>query len=155
MVIAINKIDKPNANVEKVKSQLAEYSIIPEEWGGDYQFQEISAIKGIGVNDLLDKVLLEAELLELKANYKRPALGIVIESRLDKHKGPVASVIIKNGTLKKGDIVVVGTVMGKIRAMFNYLGKPVEVALPSMPVEIMGLENVPDADKNSLLLIVM
>jgi translation initiation factor IF-2 len=152
MVVAVNKIDKPNANAEKVKSQLAEYGVIPEEWGGDYQFQEISAIRGIGINDLLDKVLLEAELLDLKANNKRFAWGIVIESRLDKHRGPIASVIIKDGALKKGDIVVVGKVMGKIRAMFNYLGKPIEAALPSMPVEIMGLESVPEAGQKLVVL---
>lgn len=151
MVVAINKIDKPNANVEKVKSQLAESGIIPEEWGGDYQFQEISAIKGIGIDELLDKVLLEAELLDLKANNNRPAEGIVIESRLDKHKGPIASVIVKNGTLKKGDIFVVGKVMGKIRGMFNYMGKPIDEALPAMPVEIMGLEEVPDAGEKLIV----
>ncbi len=151
MVVAINKIDKPNANVEKVKSQLAENGIIPEEWGGDYQFQEISAIKGVGIDELLDKVLLEAELLDLKANSKRPAEGIVIESRLDKHRGPIASLIVKNGTLKKGDVFIVGQVVGKIRGMFNYLGKPIEIAPPSTPVEIMGLEDVPEAGEKLIV----
>ena len=151
MVVAINKIDKPNANVEKVKSQLAENGILPEEWGGDYQFQEISAIKGLGIDELLDKVLLEAELLDLKANNNRPAEGIVIESKLDKHRGPIASVIIKNGTLRKGDIFVVGKVMGKIRGMFNSMGKAINEALPSMPVEIMGLEEVPEAGEKLIV----
>jgi translation initiation factor IF-2 len=151
MVVAINKIDKPNANVERVKSQLAEYGIIPEEWGGEYQFQEISAVKGIGIDDLLDKVLLEAELLDLKANANRPAEGVVIESRLDKHRGPIASVIVKNGTLKKGDNFVIGKVMGRIRGMFNSMGKPVDEASPSIPVEIMGLEDVPEAGEKLIV----
>lgn len=151
MVVAINKIDKDGANVEKVKTQLSEYGIIPEEWGGDYQFQEISAKKKIGIDDLLDKVLLEAELLDLKANFNKKATGVVIESRLDKHKGPIASVIVKNGTLKKGDSLVVGLVIGKVRSMFNYSGKLLKEATPSTPVEIMGLVGLPQAGEKFMV----
>jgi len=145
MVVAINKIDKPNANVEKVKTQLAEYNIIPEEWGGDYQFEEISAKSRIGIDDLLERVLLESEMLELKADPDRPAEGIVIESKLDKQKGPVATVLVKKGTLKIGDAFVVGAQSGKVRAMFNYAGKSIKEAGPSIPVEIMGFSDIPES----------
>lgn len=144
IVVAINKIDKPNANVERVKTQLAEYGIISEEWGGEYQFQEISAKNGIGIDDLLERVLLEAEMLELKGNYDRPAEGIIIESRLDKQKGVSVSLIVKNGTLRVGDIFIAGVHYGKVRAMFNYLGKSIKEAGPSIPVEIMGFSDVPE-----------
>ncbi|MEC9492377.1 translation initiation factor IF-2 [Flexistipes sp.] len=145
MVVAINKVDKPNANVEKVKTQLAEYNIIPEEWGGEYQFEEISAKNHVGIDDLLDRVLLESEMLELKADPDRPAEGIVIESQLDKQKGPVGTILVKKGTLKVGDAFVVGDHQGKVRAMFNYAGKPIKEAGPSIPVEIMGFSEVPES----------
>jgi len=145
MVVAINKVDKPNANVEKVKTQLAEYNIIPEEWGGEYQFEEISAKNHMGIDDLLDRVLLESEMLELNADPDRPAEGIVIESQLDKQKGPVGTILVKKGTLKVGDAFVVGDQQGKVRAMFNYVGKPIREAGPSIPVEIMGFSEVPES----------
>lgn len=152
IVVAVNKIDKPNANPEKVKTQLAEYGIIPEEWGGEYQFQEISAKNRIGIDDLLERVLLEADILELKANPDRLAEGIIIESKLDKQRGPVATVLVRNGTLKNGDFFVVGPTFGKVRAMFNYLGKPVKTAGPSMPVEVMGFSSVPDSGERFIAL---
>lgn len=145
MVVAINKVDKPNANIEKVKTQLAEYNIISEEWGGEYQFEEISAKNHIGIDDLLDRVLLESEMLELQADPDRPAEGIVIESKLDKQKGPVGTILVKKGTLKIGDAFVVGAQQGKVRAMFNYVGKSIQEAGPSIPVEIMGFSEVPES----------
>lgn len=152
IVVAVNKIDKPNANPEKVKTQLAEYGIIPDEWGGEYQFQEISSKNRIGIDDLLERVLLEADILELKANPDRLAEGIIIESRLDKHKGAVATVLVRNGTLKNGDFFVVGPTFGKVRAMFNYLGKPVKSAGPSTPVEVMGFSSVPESGEKFIAL---
>ncbi|MCA1927180.1 MAG: translation initiation factor IF-2 [Calditerrivibrio sp.] len=152
IVVAINKIDKPNANVERVKTQLAEYGIISEEWGGEYQFQEISAKNGIGIDDLLERVLLEAEMLELKGNYDRPAEGIIIESRLDKQKGVSVSLIVKNGTLRVGDIFIAGSYYGKVRAMFNYLGKSIKEAGPSIPVEIMGFSDVPEPGETFIIM---
>ncbi len=145
MVVAINKIDKENANPEVIKTQLSEHGIIPEEWGGDIQFQEISAKKNLYIDELLEKVLIEAEMLELKGNPERPAEGVVIESRLDKHKGAVATILVSNGTLKKGDNFVVGTEYGKVRAMFNYKGRSIKDAGPSTPVEVMGFSGVPES----------
>jgi len=145
MVVAINKIDKPNANIDMVRSQLAEYDVISEEWGGDYQFQEISAKSRIGIEDLLERILLEAELLELKGNPDRLAEGIVIESKLDKQKGAVATILINKGTLRKGDNFVVGSEYGKVRAMFNYKGKSIKEAGLSVPVELMGFSGVPQS----------
>ncbi|MGA1862291.1 translation initiation factor IF-2 [Deferribacter thermophilus] len=152
IVVAINKIDKPNANPDHVKSQLAELGIIPEEWGGSYQFQEVSAKTGQGIDELLERVLLEAEMLELKANPKRPAECVVIESKLDKHRGAVATVIVQNGTLKKGDVFVVGAQYGKVRSMFNFMGRTVKEAGPSIPVEIMGFSEVPEAGEKLIVL---
>ncbi|KAA0258064.1 translation initiation factor IF-2 [Deferribacter autotrophicus] len=152
IVVAINKIDKPNANPEHVKGQLAELGIISDEWGGDYQFQEVSAKTGQGIDELLERVWLEAEMLELKANPKRPAECVIIESKLDKHRGPVATVIVQNGTLKKGDVFVVGAQYGKVRSMFNFLGKTVKEAGPSIPVELMGFSEVPDAGERLIVL---
>ena len=143
MIVAINKIDKPNANIDMVRSQLAELNIMSEEWGGEYQFQEISAKNNIGIEDLLERVLLEAEMLELKGNPDRLAEGVVIESKLDKQKGPVATILVHKGTLKKGDNFVVGSQYGKVRAMFNYKGMSVKEAGLSIPVEIMGFSGVP------------
>lgn len=152
IVVAINKIDKPNANPEKVKTQLAEYGIIPEEWGGEYQFQEISAKNRIGIDDLLERVLLEAELLELKGDYSRPAEGIIIESKLDKQKGVSVTLIVKDGVLKVGDIFVAGTHYGKVRAMFNHAGRSVKEAGPSIPVELMGFSDVPEPGETLIVL---
>jgi translation initiation factor IF-2 len=152
IVVAVNKIDKPNANPERVKTQLAEYGIIPEEWGGEYQFQEISAKNRINIDDLLERVLLEAELLELKGDYSRPAEGIIIESRLDKQKGVSATVIVKDGVLRIGDYFVAGTLYGKVRAMFNYLGRSIKEAGPSTPVELMGFSEVPEPGETLLVM---
>ncbi len=143
IVIAINKIDKPGANPDMVKRQLAELGLLPEDWGGDTLVAEVSAKTGKGVDDLLGLVLLQAEMLELKANPKRPAKGTVVESRLDKTKGPVATVLIKNGVLKKGDYFVCGEYYGRVRAMLDHQGKRMLSAGPSMPVEIYGISGVP------------
>ena len=152
VVVAINKIDKDNANPEKVKTQLAELNIIPEEWGGQNQFQEISAKNGVGIDDLLEKILLEAEFLELKADKSRPAEGVVIESRLDSRKGVLATLLVKTGTLKVGDYVVTGTIYGKLKAMFDYKGKIQKFAGPSTPVEVMGINETPVAGEKFLVI---
>ena len=148
IVIAINKIDVPNADPEKIRKSLAEQNILVEDWGGKYQCQEISAKKGQGVDELLDKVLLEAEVLELKANQKTEARGIVIESRLDKGLGAIATVLINKGTLKKSDIFVCGNQYGKVRAMMNERNQRLAEAFPSDPVQILGFDNVPRAGDN-------
>lgn len=145
IVFAINKIDKPNANVDKIKEELANMNYLVEDWGGKYQSQEISAKKGTGVAELLEKVLLEAELLDLKANPDRHATGSVIESSLDKGRGYVATVLVSNGTLKVGDIVVAGTSYGKIRAMFNERNQRITEAGPAAPALILGLNGAPTA----------
>ena len=151
IVVAINKIDKDGANPDRVKQQLAEYGIIPEEWGGEYQFQEISAKKRLHIDDLLDRVLLEAEMLDLKGNPHRPAEGVVIESRLDKQKGPVATVLVKNGTLRKGDTFISGSQFGKVRAMFNYKGSSIKDAGLSIPAEVMGFSELPEAGEKFIV----
>lgn len=151
IVVVINKIDKEGANPDKVRQQLSEYGIISEEWGGEYQFQEISAKKRIGIDDLLERVLLEAEVLDLKGNPNRDAEGIVIESRLDKQKGPVATVLVKNGTLKKGDTFISGSQFGKVRAMFNFKGSPIKEAGVSIPAEVMGFSEVPEAGEKFIV----
>lgn len=151
IVVAINKIDKDGANPDRVKQQLAEYGIIPEEWGGDYQFQEISAKKRLHIDDLLDRVLLEAEMLDLKGNPHRPAEGVVIESRLDKQKGPVATVLVKNGTLRRGDTFISGSQFGKVRAMFNYKGAAIKEAGLSIPAEVMGFSELPEAGEKFIV----
>jgi translation initiation factor IF-2 len=145
IVFAINKIDKPGANPEKIKEELANMNYLLEEWGGKYQSHDISAKKGIGVEELLEKVLLEADLLELKANPKRRAVGTIIESTLDKGRGFVATVLVSNGTLKIGDIVLAGTQYGRIKAMFNERNQRVTAAAPSEPVLILGLNGAPQA----------
>ncbi len=145
MIFAINKIDKPNALPEKIREGLAQMNLLVEEWGGKYQSQEISAKKGINIELLLEKVLIEAELLELKANPSRLALGTVIESSLDKGKGYVAKILVQNGTLNIGDIVVAGTTMGKVKAMYNERNVAVKVAGPSVPVLLLGLNGAPQA----------
>lgn len=145
IVVAINKVDKPNANPERVKSQLAELGLVPEEWGGDTLMANISARNRIGIEELLELVLLQAEMLDLKAAYDRPARGRVIESRLDKGKGPVATVLIQEGTLREGDVFVSGQTFGRVRAMLDSLGQRVKEATPSTPVEILGFEELPQA----------
>lgn len=143
VIVAINKMDKPGANPEQVKQQLTEYELIPEEWGGDVICVPVSAKTKEGLDDLLENVLLVAEMKELKANPDRAAKGIVIEARLDKGRGPIATVLVQNGTLNAGDIVVAGTCLGRVRAMTNDKGEAVQSAGPSVPVEITGLDEVP------------
>ena len=145
MVFAINKIDKPGANPDKIREDLAQMNLLVEEWGGKYQCQEISAKKGIGVDELLEKVLLEAEMLDLKANPNRKATGSVIESSLDKGRGYVSTMLVSNGTLKVGDNVIAGTSYGRIKAMFNERNQRIEKAGPAEPVIILGLNGAPTA----------
>jgi len=145
VIVAVNKIDKPEANPEKVKQELTEYELIPTDWGGSTEFVNISAKKGDGIDDLLETILLTADILELKANPKRKARGIVIEAQLDKGRGPVATVLVQKGTLKVGDFISAGACHGKVRAMINDKGKNVKTAGPSIPVEILGLNDVPGA----------
>ncbi|MGM9760593.1 MAG: translation initiation factor IF-2 [Parabacteroides sp.] len=145
IVFAINKIDKPHANPDKIKEELANMNYLVEDWGGKYQSQEISAKKGIGVEDLLEKVLLEADLLDLKANPNRRAVGSIIESSLDKGRGYVSTVLVENGTLKIGDIVLAGTHFGRVKAMFNERNQRIEKAGPSEPALILGLNGAPQA----------
>ena len=143
IIVAINKMDKPTANPDKIKEQLTKYDLIPEEWGGDTIIVPISAKTGMGLEELLEMVLLSAEVLELKANPNRRAKGTVIEARLDKTKGPVATLLVQNGTLKQGDIVIAGTAVGRVRVMTNDKGRTVKTAGPSIPVEITGLAETP------------
>ena len=145
MVFAINKIDKPGANPDKIREDLANMNLLVEEWGGKYQCQEISAKKGIGVYELLEKVLLEAEMLDLKANPNRKATGSIIESSLDKGRGYVSTVLVSNGTLKVGDVVIAGTAWGKVKAMFNERNQRIEKAGPAEPAIILGLNGAPTA----------
>ena len=145
MVFAINKIDKPGANPDKIREQLAAMNLLVEDWGGKYQCQEISAKQGIGVAELMEKVLLEAEMLDLKANPNRKATGSIIESTLDKGRGYVATVLVSNGTLHQGDIVLAGTHYGRIKAMFNERGQRIQQALPAEPAVILGLNGAPTA----------
>lgn len=145
MIVAINKIDKPGANIDRVKKDLADHGVLVEDWGGDVISVPVSAKKGEGITDLLEMILLQAEVLELRANPDRLAIGTVIEARLDKSKGPIATVLVTNGTLKAGQSVVAGTSHGKIRKMTNFRGEPIRKALPATPVEILGLSDVPMA----------
>lgn len=145
IVFAINKIDKPNANAEKIREELSKRNILVEDWGGKYQSQEISAKKGLNVDLLLEKVLLEAELLDLKANPSRLANGTVIESSLDKGRGYVAKILVQNGTMNPGDMVLAGTVYGKVKAMYNERNMPIKVAGPSTPLLLLGLNGAPQA----------
>ena len=145
IIVAINKMDKPGANPDRIMQQLTEYELVPEEWGGDTICVPVSAKTHQGIDKLLESILLVAEVSELKANPNRPAKGVVIEAKLDKGKGPVATLLVQNGTLKNGDIVVAGTAVGRIRVMTDYTGKKVKEAGPSVPVEVMGLAEVPMA----------
>ncbi len=145
IVVAINKMDLPNANPDRIMQQLTQYGLVSEDWGGDTIICPISAKTGMGIDDLLENVLLVAEMRELKANPARAARGAVIEARLDKGRGPVATLLVQNGTLKQGDIIIAGTAVGRVRAMTDYRGKPVKAAGPSVPVEITGMAEVPSA----------
>lgn len=145
LIIAMNKMDKPDANPDRVKQQLADRNVLVEEWGGDVPCVEVSAKQRKNIDGVLEMILLVAELLELKANPDRPAIGAVVEAELDKTRGPKATILVKNGTLKVSDVVVVGPIFGKIRAMLNDKGKPIRKADPSTPAEILGLEDVPQA----------
>ena len=152
IVVALNKIDKPEANPERVKQDLASREVVPEDWGGDTMFVEVSAKTGQGIDSLLERVLLQAEVLELRAPRDAPAKGIVVESRLDKGRGPVATVLVQSGTLKRGDIVLAGTVFGRVRALLDEAGKTIESAGPSIPVEVLGLSDVPAAGAEVMVL---
>ncbi|WP_323017177.1 translation initiation factor IF-2 [Castellaniella sp.] len=152
LVVAINKIDKPEANPERVKQELVAEQVVPEEYGGDVPFISVSAKTGQGIDELLENVLLQAEVLELKAPVDAPAKGIVIEARLDKGRGPVATILVQSGTLHRGDAVLAGVAFGKVRAMLNDTGKPTQEAGPSTPVEIQGLAEVPAAGDEVLVL---
>ena len=145
IIVAVNKIDLPEANIDKVKQELMNYELVPEEWGGDTIFVPISAKKHQNIDELLEMVLLEADVLELKANPHKQAKGVVIEARLDKSKGPIATMLVQRGTLDVGDTIVVGSAIGRIRAMKNDKGQKVKSATPSTPVEIMGLTELPEA----------
>ncbi len=152
MVVALNKVDKPGANLERVKQDLAGQEVVPEEWGGDTMFVPVSAKTGQGIDQLLEGVLLQAEVLELKAAKNAPARGIVIEAQLDRGRGPVATVLVQSGTLKRGDIVLAGAVFGRVRAMLDETGKAVDSAGPSIPIEIQGLSDVPAAGAEVMVL---
>jgi translation initiation factor IF-2 len=145
IIFAINKVDKPDANPDKIREQLAQMNILVEEWGGKYQSQEISAKKGLNIDALLEKVLLEAELLDLKANPDKLAQGTIIESSLDKGRGYVATIMVQSGTLRIGDVVLAGSAFGRVKAMFNERGAPIKIAGPSTPVVMLGLNGAPQA----------
>ena len=145
VVVAINKMDKPTANPERIKEQLTQYELIPEDWGGDVGCVPVSAMTGAGINDLLERVVLEAEMLDLKANPNRRAKGAVVEARLDRGQGVVATLLVQNGTLKLGDVIIAGTSVGRVRTMRDDKGRSLKEAGPSMPVEITGLTEVPEA----------
>lgn len=152
LVVAINKIDKPGAEPERVKMELVSQEVVPEEFGGDVMFREVSAKTGKGIDELLEAVLLQAELLELEAPKNTPAKGLVIEGRLDKGRGPVTTILVQSGTLKRGDMILAGTTFGKVRAMLDEAGNDVKEAGPSMPVEIQGLSDVPSAGDEMIVL---
>ncbi|CKJ93388.1 initiation factor IF2 [Neisseria meningitidis] len=152
MVVAVNKIDKEAANPERIRQELTAHEVVPDEWGGDVQFIDVSAKKGTNIDALLEAVLLEAEVLELTAPVDAPAKGIIVEARLDKGRGAVATLLVQSGTLKKGDMLLAGTAFGKIRAMVDENGKSITEAGPSIPVEILGLSDVPNAGEDAMVL---
>jgi translation initiation factor IF-2 len=153
MVVAVNKIDKPGANPDRVRQELVTEGVVPEEYGGDTPFVQVSAKTGQGIDDLLERVLLQAEVLELKSPKDVPAKGLIIEARLDKGKGPVATILVQTGTLKRGDVLLAGQVFGRVRAMLDENGKPVDEAGPSIPVEIQGLSDVPGAGDEAMVIV--
>jgi len=153
LIVAVTKIDKPDANLERVKQELVAEGVVPEEYGGDSPFVGVSAKTGVGIDDLLEQVLLQAEVLELAAPVEAPAKGLVIEARLDKGKGPVATILVLSGTLRRGDVLLAGAVFGRVRAMLDENGKAIDVAGPSIPVEIQGLTDVPAAGDESMVLL--
>ena len=153
LVVALNKIDKPEANIERIKQELVAHGVLPEEYGGDAQFVPVSAKSGQGIDELLERILLQAEVLELKAVKNAPARGIVIESRLDKGRGAVATVLVQSGTLKRGDVLLAGSVFGRVRAMLDEAGHTIQQAGPSIPVEIQGLSDVPGAGAEALVML--
>ncbi|RNK14021.1 translation initiation factor IF-2 [Neisseria meningitidis] len=152
MVVAVNKIDKEAANPERIRQELTAHEVVPDEWGGNVQFIDVSAKKGLNIDALLEAVLLEAEVLELTAPVDAPAKGIIVEARLDKGRGAVATLLVQSGTLKKGDMLLAGTAFGKIRAMVDENGKSITEAGPSIPVEILGLSDVPNAGEDAMVL---
>lgn len=152
LVVAINKIDKPEASAERIKQELVAQEVVPEDWGGDTMFVEVSAKTGVGIDKLLESVLLQAEVLELRAPRNAPARGLVIEARLDKGRGPVATILVQSGTLKRGDMLLAGAAFGRVRAMLDEAGHPVNEAGPSIPVEIQGLSDLPMAGEETLVL---
>jgi translation initiation factor IF-2 len=145
IIVAVNKIDKPNATPDRIKQELAQHNLTSEDWGGDSLFADISAKKKIGIENLLELILLQADVLELKADPDRPARGIIIEAKLDKGRGPVATVLIQEGTLREGDAFSAKTEYGRVRAMIDDQGRRVKEAGPSMPVEVIGFSSVPQA----------
>ncbi|MHB1280018.1 MAG: translation initiation factor IF-2 [Acidithiobacillus sp.] len=152
MVVAVNKIDKEGANPERIRQELVAQGVVPDDWGGDTQFVEVSAKAGKNIDALLEAILLQAEVLELKAPQDAPAKGVIIEARLDRGRGPVATLLIQSGTLKRGDMLLAGSVYGRIRAMLDEDGKPVQEAGPAIPVEIQGLSDVPKAGEDAMVL---
>ena len=152
LVVAVNKIDKPEANSERVKQELVAQEVVPEDWGGDTMFVEVSAKTGKGIDELLEAVLLQAEVLELKAAKNTPAKGLVIEGRLDKGRGPVSTILVQSGTLKRGDMLLAGSSFGRVRAMLDEAGNDIKEAGPSIPVEILGLSDVPNSGEEVIVL---
>jgi translation initiation factor IF-2 len=152
IVVAVNKIDKPDANLDRVKTELAELGLVPEEWGGPTVYCEVSAKKNIGIEHLLEMVLLQADIMELKANPERLAYGTVVEARLDRGRGPVATILVQNGTLRSGDVILSGTLFGKVRTLTDDTGKLIDRAGPSVPVEVVGLSGVPSAGDTFVVL---
>ena len=152
VLVAVNKVDKPEANPEKIRQELAAHEVVPEEWGGDAMFQDVSAKTGQGIDELLERILLQAEVMELKAPKDAPARGVVIESRMDKGRGPVATILVQSGTLKRGDIVLAGAVFGRVRAMLDEAGHSIQEGGPSIPVEVQGLSDVPLAGEEVIVL---
>ncbi|MBU3644338.1 MAG: translation initiation factor IF-2, partial [Candidatus Methylopumilus sp.] len=152
VVVAVNKIDKAEANPERVKQELASHEVVPEEWGGDTMFVEVSAKSGQGIDHLLEAILLQAEVLELKAPKDAPAKGLVIEASLDKGRGPVSTILVQSGTLKRGDVLLAGSSYGRVRAMLDEAGRDIKEAGPSIPVEILGLSDVPNSGDEVIVL---
>src|SRR5699024_1937878 len=150
LIVAVNKMDKPEADPDRVKSELAAEEVVPEDWGGEEIFVPLSAITGDGIDNLLDAVPLQAEVLELKANPERRCRGVVVESSLDRGRGPVATILVQDGTLRRGDTILAGEEFGRVRAMFNEAGQPIDEAGPSIPAEVLGLSGVPDAGDDVL-----